>query len=204
MSDSLNNTPSKRSILTTKVFHKHLPGGQGLAKVLIKRAPFVSLEWEQRQKSRLHATDSSGNEVAIFIERGKVLRAQDILVSEDGTFLRIESAPQPLLKISACPLHSAPNDLMRAAYHLGNRHIPIEVQAQHLQIEPDHVLEQMISNMGLIVEHVVCAFEPESGAYGDGNQAHASGHKHETHHAHGSHDHDDHDDHHHDDPHLHG
>jgi urease accessory protein len=182
--------------LATKVFHKHLPGGQGLAATLINRAPFASLEWEQRQKSRLHAIDSQGNEVAIFIERGKVLRAKDILVGEDGSFLRIESAPQALLKISACPIHSAPHDLMRAAYHLGNRHIPIEVQAKCLHIELDHVLEQMILKMGLIVEHVHCAFEPESGAYGEHNSGHANGHKHEVthpHHENESHDHDNHD-----------
>jgi urease accessory protein len=167
--------------LTVKVFHKHLPKGQGLAKVLIKGAPFVSLAWEQRQKSRLHATDSHGQEVAIFIERGKVLRAGDILVSEDGTFLRIESAYESLLHISACPIHSAPHDLLRAAYHLGNRHIPIEVQAQHLHIEPDHVLQSMLVNMGLIVKHVDSPFEPESGAYAD------TGHAHHGHH-HGSQD----------------
>jgi urease accessory protein len=184
--------------LTVNVFHKHLPKGLGLAQVLINKAPFVSLAWDQRQKSRLHAMDSQGQEVAIFIPRGKVLRSGDVLLSEEGAFLRIESAPESLLHISACPIHSAPHDLLRAAYHLGNRHIPIEVQAQHLKIEPDHVLENLLVSMGLIVKHVDAPFEPESGAYAETAHAHSKSHhhgvdEHETHHHHhDSHSHADH------------
>ena len=150
--------------------------------------------------------DSQGQEVAIFIPRGKVLRAGDVLVSEEGTFLRIESAPESLLHISACPIHSAPHDLLRAAYHLGNRHIPIEVQAQHLKIEPDHVLENLLLSMGLIVKHVDSPFEPESGAYAETAHAHSKSHQHgvQDHEAH--HDHlDHHDSHSHaNHPHTHG
>jgi len=171
-----------------KLFTKHLPKGASMAKALIARASTITLDWDQRQHSRLNGLSSNGDSVALFLPRGKVLRGGDIMVSEQGELLRIISADQSVLKITSCSIHGTPLDLPRAAYHLGNRHIPIEIQSTHLLIEPDHVLEEMLKNMGLIVQKSELPFEPEAGAY-----EHASGHA-----AHHDHDHD------HDHPHHHG
>ena len=161
---------------------KLISGGQGLAKALIKRAPSVSLDWDVRQKSRFQVEDSSGRVLSVFLQRGHVVRGGDVLVADDGSLVRIEAAPQALLRITTCPQHGTPFDLIRAAYHLGNRHVPIELKPDHLQIEPDAVLADMLRSMHLIVNKVDAAFEPEGGAYG----AHhgGSGHSHDDGHDH--------------------
>ena len=161
---------------------KLISGGQGLAKALIKRAPSVSLDWDVRQKSRFQVEDSSGRVLSVFLQRGHVVRGGDVLVADDGSLIRIEAAPQALLRITTCPQHGTPFDLIRAAYHLGNRHVPIELKPDHLQIEPDAVLADMLRSMHLIVNKVDEAFEPEGGAYG----AHhgGSGHSHDDGHDH--------------------
>jgi urease accessory protein len=161
---------------------KLISGGQGLAKALIKRAPTVSLDWDVRQKSRFQVEDSLGRVLSVFLQRGHVVRGGDVLVADDGSLIRIEAAPQALLRITTCPQHGTPFDLIRAAYHLGNRHVPIELKPDHLQIEPDAVLADMLRSMHLIVNKVDAAFEPEGGAYG----AHhgGSGHSHDDGHDH--------------------
>jgi urease accessory protein len=156
---------------------KLISGGQGLAKALIKRAPTVSLDWDVRQKSRFQVEDSSGRVLSVFLQRGHVVRGGDVLVADDGSLVRIEAAPQALLRITTCPQHGTPFDLIRAAYHLGNRHVPIELKPDHLQIEPDAVLADMLRSMHLIVNKVDAAFEPEGGAYGGHHGG--SGHSHD-------------------------
>jgi urease accessory protein len=73
-----------------------------------------------------------------------VVRGGDVLVAEDGSMVRVIAAPQPVLVITHCSEHGTPFDLLRAAYHLGNRHVPIELKPDHLKIEPDHVLADML------------------------------------------------------------
>ncbi len=174
--------------------NKRMPEGAGLAPVLLKRAPTIELDWDVRQKSRFDATDSSGRVIGVFLPRGSVVRGGDVLVLEDGSLVRVIAAPQPVLHISHCPQHGTPFDLTRAAYHLGNRHVPIELRPDHLKIEPDHVLAAMLRAMHLIVREDTLAFEPEAGAYSAPGQQHASGqrqmhdHGHDHGHGHG-HDH---------------
>ena len=91
------------------------------------------------------------------------------------------AAPQPVLVVRHCSQHGAPSDLARAAYHLGNRHVPIELQPDHLKIEPDHVLAEMLRAMHLTVMAAREPFEPEAGAYG-AHHAAAPGHGHAHHH----------------------
>ena len=153
--------------------NKLIPQGRGLAAVLLKRATSVDLLWDTRQKSRFDATDSAGRVLGVFLPRGHVVRGGDVLVAEDGSLVRVNAAPQPLLVVRHCSSHGSPLDLMRAAYHLGNRHVQLEVQADRLQFEPDHVLAEMLRSMHLIVSEETAAFEPESGAYGNG-----AGHEH--------------------------
>ena len=169
---------------------KLIARGAGLAPVLIKRATTVELDWDVRQKSRFDATDSSGRKLGVFLARGTVVRGGDVLVASDGSLIRVIAAPQAVLRITPCPSHGSPFDLIRAAYHLGNRHVQIELQSDHLKIEPDHVLADMLRAMHLIVKEADEGFEPEAGAYAAGGHHH---HGHEHHHAHShghSHSHD--------------
>ncbi len=160
---------------------KLIQGGKGLAQALIKRAPTVSLDWDVRQKSRFQTEDTHGRVLSVFLQRGHVVRGGDVLVADDGSLIKVEAAPQTLLRITACTAHGSPFDLTRAAYHLGNRHVPIELKPDHLKIEPDSVLAEMLRSMHLIVKTVEEAFEPEGGAYG----AHHGGSGHGDEHAHG-------------------
>jgi urease accessory protein len=168
--------------------NKLLPRSQGLAPALLKRAATIELGWDERQKSRLDATDSLGRSLGIFLPRGSVLRGGDAMVAEDGSIVRVLAAPQPVLVVSACPEHGSPFDLLRAAYHLGNRHVPLELQPDRLLLEPDHVLAEMLRAMHLIVTEAQTAFEPESGAYAAAAGAHDHGKSHDHRHDHG-HDH---------------
>lgn len=169
---------------------KLLARGAGLAPVLLKRAATVTLDWDTRQKSRFQAADSQGRELGVFLPRGTAVRGGDVLVGEDGSLVRVIAAPQTLLRITACTAHGSPFDLVRAAYHLGNRHVQIELQPDHLKIEPDHVLADMLRAMHLIVNEVEEAFEPEAGAYAGGGHGHGHhGHDHGHDHGHEHHGH---------------
>ena len=179
--------------------NKIIPGSRGLAAVLLKRAPSVELDWDVRQRSRFDAVDSSGRTLGVFLPRGTAARGGDALVAEDGSLIRVRAALQPVLVVRHCTEHGSPFDLLRAAYHLGNRHVQLELQADRLLLEPDHVLADMLRSMHLIVSEEQSAFEPESGAYatqGHGHGGADTGHGHD--HAHGHrHDHDHGDGHHH-------
>jgi urease accessory protein len=166
--------------------NKLLPQGQGLAPVLLKRAPSVELNWDVRQKSRFDATDSSGRTLGVFLPRGTVVRGGDVLVAEDGSLIRVLAAPQAVLKVTFCSTHGA-FDLTRAAYHLGNRHVALQLAPDHLKLEPDHVLADMLRQMHLTVREVTEPFDPEAGAYGQAGVGHGHGehhHDHDHHHAH--------------------
>lgn len=160
---------------------KVIPQGAGLAPVLVKRAATVELDWDVRQKSRFDATDSLGRQLGVFLPRGTLVRGGDVLLAEDGSMVKVIAAPQAVLRITACTSHGSPFDLTRAAYHLGNRHVPIELKPDHLKIEPDHVLADMLRSMHLIVNAVEEAFEPEGGAYSSGGHGHDHGHEHAKH-----------------------
>lgn len=167
---------------------KRIAGGAGLAAVLVKRAPVLELDWDTRSKSRFSATDSTGREIGVVLPRGTTLRGGDVLIAEDGSLLRIAAAAQPVLQVRHCTEHGSPFDLLRAAYHLGNRHVPLELQPQLLQFEPDPVLADMLRRQHLIVTEAQAAFEPEGGAYGEGAGHGHHGHD-RGHHDHGHHDH---------------
>jgi len=173
--------------------NKLIPQGAGLAPTLLKRAATAVLDWDTRQKSRFDTEDSQGRTLGIFLPRGTAVRGGDVLVAEDGSLVKVIATPQPVLVVRTCPDHGTPLDLLRAAYHLGNRHVQLEVQPDHLHLEPDHVLADMLRQMHLIVTEELAPFEPEGGAYSAGGHGHAHhdhghGHGHDDHAAHG-HDH---------------
>ncbi len=165
--------------------NKLIPQARGLAAVLLKRATTVELDWDVRQKSRFDTVDSAGRQLGVFLARGTVVRGGDTLVTEDGSLVVVKAAPQPVLVVRHCSEHGSPFDLMRAAYHLGNRHVALALQPDRLLLEPDHVLADMLRGMHLIVSEEVDAFEPESGAYAAGHGNHAHGHDHGHDHGHG-------------------
>jgi urease accessory protein len=163
--------------------NKLIPQGHGLAPVLLKRAATVVLDWDTRQKSRFDTEDSQGRTLGVFLPRGSVVRGGDVLVAEDGALIKVIATPQPVLVVRTCPEHGTPLDLLRAAYHLGNRHVQLEVTPDHLHLEPDHVLADMLRQMHLIVTEELAPFEPEGGAYAAGGHGH--GHDHGHGHGHG-------------------
>ena len=137
-----------------------------LAAVLVKRAPTLTLDFDARRKSRLAATLDNGEEVALVLPRGTVLRDGDVLVAQDGTLVRVIAAAEAVLMVTARDRLT----LTRAAYHLGNRHTPVEVGAEYLKLEYDPVLADMLKRIGALVEQVTLPFQPESGAYGGGHK----------------------------------
>ena len=145
---------------------KIIPKGQGLAKAVLARALELKLPFEVRNKSRFSEKLSDGREAHFFLPRGNVLAANDILIADDGSMIRISAADQEVLTIASSDAHQ----LMRAVYHLGNRHIPVQIGQGFLRIEPDSVLEGMIHQLGLETKHESAPFEPETGAYGGGHR----------------------------------
>ncbi|MFD1557876.1 urease accessory protein UreE [Paraburkholderia silviterrae] len=144
-----------------------------LAPVLIKRAPTLTLPYDARCKSRFAATLDSGEEVGVVLPRGTVLRDGDMLVADDGGLVRVIAAAQSVLRVRAPDRLT----LTRAAYHLGNRHTPVEVGIDELKLEADPVLEDMLKRLGAQVEHATLPFQPEAGAYsGQLGGGHRHGH----------------------------
>ena len=137
-----------------------------LAASLVSRAPTLTLAYEARCKSRLSATLDNGEAVALVLPRGTVLADGDVLVADDGGLVRVVAASEAVLLVRAKDTLT----LTRAAYHLGNRHTPVEVGADYLKLEADSVLESMLKRLGVSVEAASLPFQPETGAYGGGHR----------------------------------
>ncbi len=127
------------------------------------------LPFEQRQKSRLRTVLSSGEEVGLFLERGTVLRGGDCLESDDGRIVRVVAADETLMEVRAADAEQ----LARAAYHLGNRHTPVQIGEGWLRFASDRVLADMLVGLGLTVSTLSMPFEPEAGAYAAGHTHHS-------------------------------
>jgi urease accessory protein len=133
----------------------------------------LSLSFELRCKSRLRTKLDSGEEAGLFLERGAILRAGDKLLGKDGRVVDVVAAPEKVIEARS----NDPLLLARAAYHLGNRHVPVQVLPGLLRFGSDHVLGEMLRGLGLEVRETEAPFEPESGAYGNhGGHAHPHGH----------------------------
>jgi urease accessory protein len=126
------------------------------------------LPYELREKSRLRATLASGEEVAVFTARGTVLRDGELLRGDDGRVVRVIAASEATYRVH-CP---TPRDLLRCAFHLGNRHTQAQVGDGFLRIRRDSVLKDMLEGLGATVTEEDAPFEPESGAYGGGHGHH--------------------------------
>jgi len=149
-----------------RIFDKYQRAGR-IARPLLRAAPAVTLTLSARRRSRQPLTLDNGEEAALSIERGVVLHDGDVLVAQDGGFAVVKAADEAVTRVTA----ATPRQLARAAYHLGNRHVLLEVGEGYLQLEYDSVLVDMLQRLGgLRVAQVHAPFEPESGAYGGGHR----------------------------------
>lgn len=126
----------------------------------------LELDFGYRTKSRLRARLASGDEVGLFLPRGTILRGGQKLQARDGRIVEVVAAPEDLLEVRCTDAF----ELARAAYHLGNRHVAVELGEGWLRIQADHVLEGMLTGLGAEVEALRAPFEPEAGAYAHGHQ----------------------------------
>ena len=129
----------------------------------------LKLPFESRQKSRLKTKLVSGEDVGLVLPRGEILRGGDLVTASDGRVIEIVAQPEKVLHIET-------KELAKIAYHLGNRHVPVQVGENFLRIAEDHVLEEMVKKLGAKVSHVEAPFEPEAGAYAGGHQHDEMGH----------------------------
>ena len=138
----------------------------------------VALAFEWRQKSRMRLAietgPRAGEAIGFDLPRGTVLRDGTLVASATGQSLRVRAADEELIHVEA----ETPFALMRIAYHLGNRHVPLQMGEGWVRLQYDHVLENMVRGLGGAVTLIDAGFDPESGAYGYGHHGHA----HHTHH----------------------
>jgi len=155
----------------------------------------VALIYDERQKSRQKIITRNGVTLGLFLPRGTILKQGDVLLADDGSCIRVDAAPEQLSVIES---HDD-FQLLRAAYHLGNRHVMLQIAPGKLAYQHDHVLDDMVRGLGLAVDCVTAPFHPEAGAYhshaGQGQSAHThgahdhAGHSHEHGHTHDDHSH---------------
>lgn len=125
----------------------------------------LTLNFDARTKSRLRTQLADGEEVGLFLPRGTILRGGDRLQAADERIVEVVSAPEDLIEARCADAFA----LARAAYHLGNRHVAVQVGAGWLRIQADHVLETMLTGLGAEVASLTAPFEPEAGAYAHGH-----------------------------------
>ncbi|HLU04568.1 MAG TPA: urease accessory protein UreE [Advenella sp.] len=147
---------------TVQKFLRH----SGLSATLLQRAPEARMTFEQRRRSRQQLNLGNGETVHLMIGRGQVLQPGDVLVADDGGLITVQAQAEQLVRVTA----DAAIDLARAAYHLGNRHVMLEIGADYLQLEYDPVLMQMLQRLGVHTSIVEQPFNPETGAYGGGHK----------------------------------
>ena len=129
----------------------------------------ATLPLEQRVKSRLKIVLDNGEPAGLFLQRGKTLRHGDRLCADSGEIVEIRAAEE---SVSTLYLDD-PLQMARACYHLGNRHVPLQIDAGFIRYQHDHVLDDMLATMGMQVVTEQAAFEPEAGAYGGHHHGHA-------------------------------
>jgi urease accessory protein len=150
-------------------------------------ADTVVLDFDDRHRRRLTMTGVQGLVFLLDLPQAVMLRHGDALVLDSGSLIEVVAAPEPLLEVRS----SEAMQLARAAWHLGNRHLPVQILPNRLRLRHDHVIEAMLRGLGLVVQAIEAPFDPEGGAYagsapGDGHR-HQHDHAHEPHHDHADH-----------------
>ncbi len=148
---------------------------------------FLYLDFDTRQRSRFKAQTQQQETLGVDLPRTETIKNGCVLADYQGNLIQIMAAKQALIEVTA----DNSFDLMKGAYHLGNRHVPLMIAPKALYFEPDHVLEGMLQQLGLHTQAVQAPFEPETGAYKGDNGGHAHSHAHShSHHSHGDSRHD--------------
>ncbi|MEN5304410.1 urease accessory protein UreE [Pseudomonas sp. TWI628] len=133
----------------------------------------VTLDVDSRIKSRLRVTLDDGREAGLMLERGHLLRGGELLADAAGSHvIRVLAAPEAVSTVRC----DDPHLLARAAYHLGNRHVPLQIEPGLLRYQHDYVLDEMLRGLGLTVEAEQAPFEPEAGAYQSAPHSHSHSH----------------------------
>jgi urease accessory protein len=138
----------------------------------------VTLDFDARHRRRIRLTADQGEDVLLDLPKAVAMADGDGLQLEDGRWLKVQAAAELIVEVR----HKDPNQLMRLAWHLGNRHLPTEIQNQVLRIRPDHVIEDMLHGFGVDLVKLQVPFQPEGGAYSSHGHHHNhvdSGHNHE-------------------------
>ncbi len=128
----------------------------------------VELTFDTRQKSRFRATLENAEDIGVDLPRTGILRSGSFIATEQGEILQVKAKPERLMQVTA----KTEFELLKAAYHLGNRHVPLMLTPTALYFEPDHVLAEMVVGLGLEVQELEHPFEPESGAYAQHSHDH--------------------------------
>lgn len=156
-------------------------------KVQQEAGNYLSLDFDTRQRSRFKADTQSGTTVGVDLPRTETLKSGCVLADANSNLMQVFAADQSLTQVTTSGDGFL---LMKAAYHLGNRHVPLMITLSALFFEPDHVLSDMLIRLGVTVEDVDAPFEPETGAYQSGNahsehshdsQSHSHSHRHDEH-----------------------
>ena len=141
----------------------------------------VRLPFDERKKSRLKTAAENGEPLGFMLPRGHILRDGTRLLDENGRIIEVKAADETVSTVSSENAHL----VLRAAYHLGNRHVPLQIGEGWLRYQHDHVLDAMVIGLGLTVTVEDAPFEPEDGAYsGSHAGGHAHGHSHSHEHGH--------------------
>lgn len=134
----------------------------------------LTLPFELRQKARFKSKLDDGREVGLFLERGNTLQHGDLLEAEDGTVIQVRTASEKVTQAET----DSPLLIARLCFHLGNRHVPLQISETWLRYQIDHVLDQLVESLGGRISHLSAPFEPESGAYQQPSHRHAQHHGH--------------------------
>ena len=143
----------------------HRPSGHWPIK---KAAGSLTLDFDARHRRRIRLTADNGEDILLDLPKAAAMADGDGLQLEDGRWLKIEAAAEPIVEVR----HKDPDQLMRLAWHLGNRHLPTEIRNHVLRIRPDHVIEDMLRGFGANLVKVHSSFQPEGGAYGGDGHHH--------------------------------
>jgi urease accessory protein len=141
-----------------------------------KEAGTLTLDFDARHRRRIRLTADHGEDVLLDLPKAVAMADGDGLQLEDGMWLKIQAAPESIVEVR----HKDPHQLLRLAWHLGNRHLPTEIRDHVIRIRPDHVIEEMLRGFGADLLRVEAPFQPEGGAYGGHDHVHGvGGHHHE-------------------------
>jgi urease accessory protein len=160
--------------MTTHCASIHRPAGQWPTE---KAVGSLTLDFDARHRRRIRLTADQGEDIILDLPKAVAMADGDGLQLDDGRWLKVQAAAELIVEVR----HKDPNQLVRLAWHLGNRHLPTDIQEQAIRIRPDHVIEDLLRGFGADLVKLQAPFQPEGGAYG---------HSHPHNHDEGGHHHD--------------